>query len=333
MDWIRIMAQPWYMKYWKPFRHRVEYAFYRVLMVSIPHLPHACLVRLARWASFIAPMVVFWEARKARVNLDIAFGDSISRAEKKRIVRESFENVILTALYFFWSKNIDADNLEEFVEVPPASREVMKEVNRSENGTIVVLGHYGNWELMGVAMGYLDFPRNHIIVRQLKNPLLNDGVNAYRSKSGNRIVDRDRAMLPSLRALQRGEVVVIVCDQSIDPKLGGLFVPFFGLPAATTKAAAALSLRTGAPIMPATCEPLPGGRYRLRFDPLIRFSPREDREADIERLTAICSAHLEQTIRQRPGPWVWMYKRWRIRPTRERGRYPRYSKPAKDLRD
>ncbi len=82
MDWIRIMAQPWYMKYWKPFRHRVEYAFYRVLMVSIPHLPHACLVRLARWASFIAPMVVFWEARKARVNLDIAFGDSCASRSK-----------------------------------------------------------------------------------------------------------------------------------------------------------------------------------------------------------------------------------------------------------
>ncbi len=279
------MAQPWYMKYWKPFRHRVEYAFYRLLMVSIPLLPHGCLVRLARGVSFVAPVAVFWEARKARVNLEIAFGHSISRSEKRRIVRESFENVILTALYFFWSKNIDADNLDRFVEVPPASREVMKDVNRSENGTIVVLGHYGNWELMGVAMGYLDFPRSHIIVRQLKNPLLNDSVSAYRSKSGNRIIDRDRAMLPSLRALQRGEVVVIVFDQSIDPKLGGLFVPFFGLPAATTKSVAALSLRTGAPIMPATCEPIPDGRYRLLFDPLIRFSPGEDREADIERLT------------------------------------------------
>jgi len=327
------MAQPWYMKYWKPFRHRVEYGFYQLLMVSIPLIPHVCLTPLARWVSFVAPVVAFWEARKARINLKIAFGDSISRSEKRRIVRESFENLVLTALYFFWSKNINAENLDQFVEVPPASREVMKEVNRSERGTIAILGHYGNWELMGVAMGYLDFPLSHIIVRQLKNPLLNNVVNAYRSKSGNRMIDRDHSMLPSLRALQRGEVVAIVFDQSIDPKLGGIFVPFFGLPAATTKAAAALSLRTGAPIMPATCEPLPGGRYRLRFDPLIRFSPGEDREADIERLTAICSAHLERTIRQRPGPWVWMYKRWRIRPTRERGRYPRYSKPAKDLRD
>ena len=172
----------------------------------------------------------------------------------------------------------------------------------------------------------------NVIVRALKNPLLDDLVNDFRCRSGNRVIERERSMIKAMRVLKRGEIVVLVFDQSFDPSLGGIFVPFFGLPAATTRAAAVLSLKTRAPIVPTVCEPIPGGRYRIRFEEPVQFEPTGNDEEDIYHLTAKCTNYLEDIIRQRPGPWVWMYKRWRVRPTVEKGDYPDYSKPAKHLR-
>ena len=42
-----------------------------------------------------------------------------------------------------------------------------------------------------------------------------------------------------------------------------------------------------------------------------------DREAEVLRLTAACTAALEHAIRRHPEEWVWMHERWRTRPPGE----------------
>ena len=128
-------------------------------MTLMPLLPHRLLLVIARVAAWVGPVLVFWEANKARVNLEIAFGDSLSKKEKNRILRESFENVILTALYFFWSPNINADNVQDFIELPPSSVENIRKIKKLGKGAIGILCHYGNWELMGLGGGFYEFPR------------------------------------------------------------------------------------------------------------------------------------------------------------------------------
>lgn len=318
--------------WWKVLRHRLEYSSYRALMALVPAMPRSWLVALARLAGRAGPWLIFWEARKARVNLDLVYGETLSKAGKRRVLRESFENVALTALYFFWSKNLMPENIQDVVEVPQASREVLQRLKEGQRGAVALLAHYGNWELMGVATALLGAPRLNVIVRPLKNPLLDEPVNRYRCRTGNRVIERSGAMMKARQALRRGELVALVFDQNVDPEQGGTFAPFLGLPAATTKAAAILALKTGAPLVPATCEPLPGGRYRLRFDPPVDYQEEGDFERDVQWLTERCNRHLEEIIRERPGPWLWMYKRWRIRPTLEQGPYPDYSKPERRLR-
>ena len=281
------MAQTWFEKTFKPIRHGIEYGFYRFLLFAVPLIPRKCLPALARFGAWVGTSLVFWEARKGRVNLDIAFGDTLSKSEKDKILRKSFENLILTALYFPWFKYINPGNVQEFAEFPEQSAEVIDQVRKRNQGGIAIVPHYGNWELMGLIGGYLDIPRLHIIVRQLKNPLLDGLINRYRSFSGNRIIERQQAMIKSLRALRDKELLIVVFDQSIDPTQGGTFAPYFGLPAATTKAAATLSLRTGAPIFPAYCVPVEKGRYRIQFDPIIEYQPEGDFEKDVQKINRI----------------------------------------------
>jgi lauroyl/myristoyl acyltransferase len=95
----------------------------------------------------------------------------------------------------------------------------------------------------------------------------------------------------------------------------------FGLKTSVTSAHAWLHQRTGAPIIPAHCEPLPGGRYRVIFHPKItnteQMTPQEIAQA--------CWNSFEPYVRKNPAPWLWMYKHWRYRPTNADRPYPAYS--------
>jgi len=322
-----------FKKRWKPFRHRLEYGLHQFMMMWISRLPRPGLVVLARFLGWLGSHLIFWEVKKARENLDLVFGSDKSRKEKREIIRESFENAAMIILDYFWSKNFTKETFQEIFEFPDSSRKIIDQLKAQGKGGVALLAHYGNWELLGVGGGFLDIPRLNIIVRPLKNPLLDGPVNRYRSLSGNRVIKRDGySMLRLFRALKRGEFAVLVIDQNVSPEKGGIFAPFFGLPTATTKAAAVLHLRTGAPLLPVVCERRPAGKYIFRADPPFVFEPSGDFDADVERITERCNKTLEDTIRKCPGPWLWSYKRWRIRPTLHRGRYPSYSKPTKKIR-
>ena len=123
-----------------------------------------------------------------------------------------------------------------------------------------------------------------LLARPLDNPSLEDMLARRRGLSGNRIIHKRKAVRELLRVLREGQGVAIVLDQ--DARRDGVFVPFFGRPASTTPTLALLALRTGAPVLPVFSHPLPDGSYRVVYEPDMEIVATEDRDADVERITA-----------------------------------------------
>ena len=74
-------------------------------------------------------------------------------------------------------------------------------------------------------------------------------IERFRRRSGVELIAKSQA-LPAMRdALRQGRMVGVLLDQNAS-RTEGVFVPFFGIPASTSKALAVLSLRTGAPVVP-----------------------------------------------------------------------------------
>ena len=115
-----------------------------------------------------------------------------------------------------------------------------------------------------------------------------------------------------MRVVRGGGGIAIVIDQ--DARDGGVFVPFLGRPASTTPTLALLALRTGAAIVPVVSRPRPDGGYDVEYEPAIPVEPTGDRDADVVRLTARCTAVIERWVRERPEFWLWMHRRWKTRP-------------------
>ena len=131
------------------------------------------------------------------------------------------------------------------------------------------------------------------------------------------LIDKRAALRPVLRALGRGAMVGILLDQNA-ARREGVFVPFFGRPASTSKSIAVLALRTGTPIVPAFIRREDAGTHRVVVGPPLPLSPSGDVEAAIVALTARCTEAIEAAIRTTPEQWLWMHDRWRTHPANDR---------------
>src|SRR5438046_9063551 len=70
---------------------------------------------------------------------------------------------------------------------------------------------------------------------------------------------------------QKGRTALLV-DLTVPPTQGAVAIDCFGLKASVSSAHAGLHEQTGAPIIPAHCEPLPDGRCRIVFHPKIEVT-------------------------------------------------------------
>ena len=126
-----------------------------------------------------------------------------------------------------------------------------------------------------------------------------------------KIILHRQAVKATLGCLRRGECVGILMDQNL--YTGGVFVNFFGRPAATTTLPALLYLKTGCPVI--LIHTLrEGDRFRVVYSPPFEFPPMEKSEASIHLYTQIISDGFEALVRQYPENWFWIHNRWKRRP-------------------
>lgn len=187
-------------------------------------------------------------------------------------------------------------------------------------GVLLLTGHVGAWELCAFAQGVYGHPLS-FLVRPLDNPLLNKMISRYRELSGNRIIDKNRAVKPVLETIKRGKDVGLLIDVNTVADQG-VFCDFFGIPACSTTGLAIFALRTGAPVVPGFLiwdEQLK--KHRLRFDPEILVIRTGDFKEEIRINTAQFTKVIENYARRYPDQWLWIHKRWHTRPEGETDLY------------
>jgi KDO2-lipid IV(A) lauroyltransferase len=247
--------------------------------------------------------------RVARANLRRAYGDRWSERQISDTARRSFCELGTTVIEALWMPRLDRDELHRLVCLE--GREHLDGALERGRGAILVSAHYGNWEIMAprlVDAGY----RISTIVRDADDPGINRVLNEIRVGAGQRILPRSGATRPALACLRRNEVLALLLDQNT--LKGGVFVDFFGVPAATAAGPATLAVRTGAPLVPLFCIREPDRTHRIRVLPPLYPAKGEDTGAEIVRLTASVTQAIEEQVRARPEQWTWLHNRWKLRP-------------------
>lgn len=191
---------------------------------------------------------------------------------------------------------------------------------RAGEGTLIVTGHVGNWEVAGALLAARGVPLAAVVKRQ-SNPRFDDWLAAARRRLGIEPVYMEDAMFAIPRLLRAGRSVALVADQ--DARSHGLIVTFLGRPASTFRGPARLALATGAPLV-FGASVREGEGYRVRMEPVDDAASRvanaaaagasgageASRDPELA-LTRAWVERLEAHVRRVPEQYFWFHRRWK----------------------
>jgi len=296
---------------------RLEHWAGRILLFALAalarHAPWRLNYALADALGFALYHLVPRFRRIPQGNLRIAFGESCSEAALQRLARRSLQNSCRMALEFLKLQVLSRGELDRMVELE--GTEHLDAALAQGRGAILLTAHYGNWEFMGARFITAGYPLS-VIARDQDDEGVTRLVNDSRQGKGLRVLRRSEVR-EALKCLRRNEALGILADQNT--AVGGVFVDFFGKPAATATGPALLALRTGAAVVPVFIRRESPGRHRVVIQPPLRLIHTGDREADVVANTALMTKVIEHQIAQWPEEWLWLHQRWKKRPPEEAG--------------
>ncbi len=278
----------------------LSYILFRFFGFWISLLPHRVLLLIGRFTGWCAFYLHRPFRKKALANLAIAYGDTKSEEERKKLAIASFQNLMITLLEFFQLKGKSSRlvTLEENTEVAS--------LLEKKQGVIFLTGHQANWEIPFLAVSNR-FP-GIAIGRPINNPHLYKWVLSVRESNGGKIVMPKSAIRQGMRALKEGKFLGIVGDQAFPSS--PYSYPLFGTRAWTTSTPALLAYKTNSPIVVAMTQRVKG-HYQVASSPPIWPDLTKPMKDDVVRIMDEAIGSLEKSIQKRPEQWMWVHDRWK----------------------
>ena len=252
--------------------------------------------------------ILFWlipERRKVtRINLAKCFPQK-SAAERETLARahfRAFTRAFIEQGILWWSSK---ERIRELVALE--GRENLEGHAR----TIVFAPHFVGFEAT-LARLALDFPVSMMYSRQ-KDPLFEARLYKGRTRFGGVMLPRQAGIKSGIEIIESGRLYYYLPDLDFGPNRS-VFVPFFGVPAATVTGLAYIARTTGAAVVPCVTRMLPGGGgYVARLYPAWSDFPSGDDHVDARRMMAF----VEEQVLEMPEQYFWLHKRFKTRPEGE----------------
>jgi len=258
----------------------------------------------------VGDLTFFFMARRRKIALDnvqTAFGDTLSKAEKRIIARSAFQSITISLIELFTVKRIKA-NVNDHITV--FGKEHIEQALAKGKGVVFAVSHLGSWEYLCL-IPFITGNDFTVVVKKARNPFLNNYINYLRRVMTIEPVDKENAVRPMLKELRKNHVVAILIDQWAGDE--GLWVDFFNTKTSTTSVPAKLATRTGCAIIPGYCLRKSSGKYEIHIYPAVPLDQKD--EGGEKRTTEKLNKLLEEKIREYPNQWLWGHRRWKKKPS------------------
>lgn len=286
------------------------------LMRVLAHVPLPVL----RGGAAMLGRLLYVVARSRRcvvdANLALCFPEK-SQQERRLIARETFVYVAQSWFDRSWLWHAPRAVVERRLTVR-AAPELWHELTEGSDPLIVFAPHFDGLDAAATALTMRMTRPTMTIYTTQRNPLIDEWARLGRTRFGTvRAFDRIEGPKPVATRLRRGEVLYLLPDMDFGPNQS-VFVPFFGVQAATVPSLSRFARMGRAKVMPAISRFTPTG-YEVELLPIWNDFPTEDAVAD----TALMNRRLEDWIRAMPSQYYWVHRRFKTRPPGEAPVYER----------
>jgi KDO2-lipid IV(A) lauroyltransferase len=254
----------------------------------------------------------FGRGRVTDTNLSLCFPD-MPEAERKALGLRHFEalgrNAIEMSVMWFGSDRrildmVSVKGLEQWERI-------------RDRPVILFAPHFIGLNMGGARMAH-EAPGSASIYSRQKNPVLDWLFLKGRLRFGHPLLlSRQDGMRGIVKTLREGRMLYFLPDMDFGPR-DAIFVPFFGVPAATVTALPRLAKLGRATVLPIVAWQRERG-YEAEIYPPWENYPTDDLEADVRRMNAF----IEERVREHPEQYFWAHKRFKTRPPGEPSPYRR----------
>lgn len=303
-----------------PHRNRVvcyfEYLLVRVFVCVVQALRIETCDMLARVLAIVAADLLKLRGDVVDDNLRHAY-PQLSDKERRRMARRMWRHLFLMVCEIAHvPRKVRETTWRRYISLPDKHRMVRYLLD--PRASVLVTGHFGNFEVAGYLAGMLGFP-TFTIARPLDNPYLDAFVNHFRSAKGQFILPKVGSAAPVARVLESGGTLSLLADQYAGPK--GCWVDFMGRPASCHKALALFTLTSGAPML-VTYNRRMGRPMQFELGVVGVADPAEqgDELANVRALTQWYNQALERAVALAPEQYWWVHRRWKGEPPQRKGK-------------
>lgn len=274
------------------------------LMWLIHRLPFRALARIGDTAG----VALFWlipeRRRVTRINLEKCFPD-MPPGEREKLARGAFRAFcrgFVDRSVLWWGS---PERIRRLVRL-----EGLEHLDAAGPRVVVLAPHFAGLDHAGIR---LSMERNlSSLYSHQKDPLLDRLLLRSRTRFRPHIVSRQQGLRKVLRWINEGIPFYYLPDLDFGRK-GSIFVPFFGVPAATARGLPYIARSTGARVVPCVARMRPEGGYVVQLYPAWTDYPSGDEMADARRMMAF----IEERVREMPEQYHWLHKRFKTRPEGE----------------
>lgn len=280
----------------------------------IARLPYPVLMRLGRWLGALAMRVDSARRPVAKANIALCFPE-LDQAQQAALVDAHLRDIGLMLVEFAlgWMGR------DEAIARLPLTVEGLEHLERARaagKGVLLVGGHFSHLELCARLVSQ----RIRIagMYRRMDSAVFEWAVLRARLHYADAMFEKDD-IRGTVKYLRGGGTLWYAPDQDMRSK-DSVFVPFFGVPAATITATHHLARMGNAVVIPFFHRRLPDNAgYALRLGAPLEHVPSDDVLEDTARVNAC----IEQMAREAPEQYLWVHKRFKTRPD---GMPPVYSR-------
>jgi len=274
------------------------------LMWLLHRLPFPALTAIGNAVGAALFWLIPERRRVTRINLQMCF-PQMPAAERERLARAAFRSFcrsFIDRAVLWWGSD---ERIRRMVRI-----EGLEHLDAAGARVIVLAPHFAGLDAAGIR---LSMERNlSSLYSHQKDPVLDRLLLRGRTRFRPHVVSRQQGLRKVLRWIQSGIPFYYLPDLDFGRK-GTVFVPFFGVPAATAVGLSYIARSTGAAVVPCVARMLPEGGYVARFYPAWNGFPSGDEAADARRMMAF----IEERVLEMPEQYHWLHKRFKTRPVGE----------------
>ncbi len=292
----------------KTVQNYIEYSVVFWFEKFVRFLPDFLLKLLSKLLGFLVFKVVRYRHNVVLKNLAVAFPEK-SAEERKKIAHGCYTHFVLMILEFIKMQSWSPQQLLEAVEVENPAQ--IEKVVRNGKGTLLVSGHFGNWEIGIALLAKLFWNGGSVIQKRQRNRLVDKWSADRRRRWDLNIIYSRGAISSGLAALSQNQLLALLGDQDGGKK--GVFVPFFGRMSSIPLGTGLLFLRSKANFVFACCVRIDKFRYKVIVEPIGHEGNFEVNAENIQEISAKYMALLERYVRQYPEQYLWFHKYWKTK--------------------